>query len=112
MYDPVLCAVEPEHEEREVEDEDRQEAEEEVQGASVAEKAVKESEPVDALRVGLATQDGKYRVYAEADLTSEVIYLAEEDESVTVLEEKASWYKIETPDGDGWLPKDNLKVSE
>lgn len=65
---------------------------------------------VGSLRVGVAPTDGKYRVYELNDLTSEVVYLAEEGENLTVLEESGSWYKVKTADGtEGWLPKDNLK---
>ncbi len=54
--------------------------------------------------------DTIYPVYAKADTTSKVIYEAKEDETFTVVEETAGWYKVSLPNGTtGWVSKSIIK---
>lgn len=51
-----------------------------------------------------------YPIYAKADTTSEIIYEAKEDETFTVVEETAGWYKISLSGGrTGWVSKSIIK---
>jgi len=52
----------------------------------------------------------KYPIYKEADINSEIIYEAGDDENFTVIEETADWYKISLKNNtDGWLLKSFVK---
>lgn len=67
----------------------------------------------DELRVGLTTRESKYRIYESNSLSSNVIYLADEGEKFTLIEETSEWYRIELSNGqNGWLPKNSVKEVE
>lgn len=71
-----------------------------------------DSDGISSLNVVPATEDGKYKVYKEDDLSSAVIYLADQGEEFNVIEERSQWYRIQLEDGtDGWLPKQNVQDS-
>lgn len=54
--------------------------------------------------------DTIYPVYAKADTTSEVVYEAKENETFTVIEETAGWYRVSLSNGDtGWISKSIIK---
>lgn len=55
----------------------------------------------------------KYPIYKEANINSEVIYEANENENFTVLEETADWYKVSLNDNtNGWLLKSLIKSKD
>jgi len=81
-----------------------------VQGVNTVELEGKEFDTFGELRVGDGTENGQYRVYREKNLSSPVIYLANEGDNFEVIEEFAEWYRIQLPNGiDGFLPKISVK---
>ncbi len=52
------------------------------------------------------------RVRAAAQADSDVITLIGEGETLDILEEKDGWYKVETPDGEGYISSDFADVEE
>jgi hypothetical protein len=84
-----------------------------VQGTDTKNEEIETQTTYDDLRIGLTTQDSKYRVYESNSLSSNVIYLAEEGEQFKMIQETAEWYRIELSDGQtGWLPKNSVKGKE
>jgi hypothetical protein len=84
-----------------------------VQGTDTKKEVAQTQTTFDELRIGLTTQDSKYRVYESNSLSSNVIYLAEEGEQFKMIQETAEWYRIELSDGQtGWLPKNSVKAKE
>lgn len=84
-----------------------------VQGVETKKEDNETQTTFDELKVGLTTQDSKYRVYESNSLSSNVIYLADEGEQFTMIQESAEWYRIELSNGQsGWLPKNSVKGVE
>jgi hypothetical protein len=84
-----------------------------VQGVETKKEENETQTTFDELKVGLTTQDSKYRVYESNSLSSNVIYLADEGEQFTMIQESAEWYRIELSNGQsGWLPKNSVKEVE
>lgn len=52
------------------------------------------------------------RVRAAAQADSDVITLIGQGETLDILEEKDGWYKVETPDGEGYISSDFADVEE
>ena len=84
-----------------------------VQGLTInpfTDTSEREFQNLGILRVGQGTEDGQYRIYKDANLSTEVIYLADEGENLSVLQEVGQWYQVLLPDQSiGWLPKVSVK---
>lgn len=66
-----------------------------------------------ALTVVPEEQTYRYVVYAEDDLNSEIIYVADEGETFNVLQETDEWYTVELSDKRiGWINKSVVKSTQ
>lgn len=58
-------------------------------------------------------EDSGYPLYRTPDINSEVVYIATENEKLSVIEEVENWFRVSTGDGTGgWLPKTSVKKTE
>ncbi len=65
-----------------------------------------------ALKVDQDNTNG-YPVYRTPDVNSFVLYRAQEDEELQVIDEQDGWYQVSTSEGiKGWLQKTSVKSSQ
>lgn len=65
-----------------------------------------------ALKVDQDNTNG-YPVYRTPDVNSFILYRAQEDEELQVIDEQDGWYQVSTGDGiKGWLQKTSVKSSQ
>lgn len=77
---------------------------------ATGETAQQLADSVSTKQAVVTTQTLRVRAAAQAD--SDVITLIGEGETLDIIEEKDGWYKVETPDGEGYISSDFADVEE
>lgn len=73
----------------------------------------KSEEPVAPFVVNKLGIQGLYPIYKEPDLTSGIVYEAEDGETFDVIEQSGEWVNVVLPDGtSGWLHENSIKSSQ
>lgn len=85
-----------------------------VMGASIQnQNSDKKEAPKPGLTVIGPQSNGYYYIYAQPDLTSQIIYISKDGEALKVFDENNFWYGVYLPDGktQGWIEKLSVKTA-